>query len=185
MLVGDFVKNLFGAAFSGMYELATLRVYAMSEDRNPETGTFPMSLLSTESVRVQHDACTEDQKAQDGYSAKDIRLIMLQQGVRTPPEYGLGGHHLSWHFRCEVRGRGRGAIVLGHTREANAMTWFRVISDRYDWHITPRKIKTYVLGEVAYGNRDCIQKGLAVDAIEVITKPKGARVNKAGAVEYD
>lgn len=60
--------------------------------------------------------------------------------------------------------------------------WFRVTGDRFDWMPTPRTMISFPHGYVGYRPQACIDAGLAAGVIEVIKKPAGYSVDKAGRV---
>lgn len=85
MLVSDRIQALFGAALHGIYEPAVLETWALSGTRDPATGTFSQTKSGEHDVRAQRDVCTEAQRGQDGYSAEDVRFLILQSGVSAQP----------------------------------------------------------------------------------------------------
>lgn len=60
--------------------------------------------------------------------------------------------------------------------------WFRVIADRFDWMPKPTVMVSFKRGDIGYKPQACIDAGLASGAIELIAKPRGATVDKAGRV---
>lgn len=60
--------------------------------------------------------------------------------------------------------------------------WFRVTGDRFDWMPTPRTMISFPHGSIGYRPQACIDAGLATGVIEVIDKPAGYAVDKAGNV---
>lgn len=63
--------------------------------------------------------------------------------------------------------------------------WFRVIGARFDWMPKPGTMISYTRGDIGYRPSTCIEAGLASNVIEVIEKPKGFSVDKAGNVVKD
>lgn len=86
MLSTNRIQALFGGVLGRIYEGATLEIWGRSTVRDPETGTFPDVRHSVHPVKVQRDACTEAQREQQGYSAEDVRLMVLQSGLTAVPD---------------------------------------------------------------------------------------------------
>lgn len=81
LLDGDDLQAFLGSALAGLYEDGTAEFWGFSTTRNVSTGTFPMTKSGEEACKVQRDACTEAQKREDGYTATDVRLLVLQYGL--------------------------------------------------------------------------------------------------------
>lgn len=64
----------------------------------------------------------------------------------------------------------------------SASRWFRVTGERFDWMPRPGLMVSFRRGEIAYKPEACINTGLAAGLIEVIPRPRGAHVDKAGRV---
>lgn len=60
--------------------------------------------------------------------------------------------------------------------------WFRVTADRFDWVVRPNMIVSFTKGAIDFRPKACIEAGLSLNAIEVISKPAGYRVDKSGKV---
>jgi len=60
--------------------------------------------------------------------------------------------------------------------------WFRVTGERFDWMPKPNVMISFLHGSIGYRPQACIDAGLAAEVIEVIEKPKGYSVDKAGNV---
>lgn len=60
--------------------------------------------------------------------------------------------------------------------------WFRVIDERFDWVPKHGVMVSFPKGSIGYRPLDCIESGLAMGAIEVIDKPAGYSLDKAGNV---
>lgn len=60
--------------------------------------------------------------------------------------------------------------------------WFRVTGPRFDWLATSRSMVSFPHGTIGYRPHACIEAGLAAGVIEVIEKPVGYSVDKAGNV---
>lgn len=71
------VAAVFGAAFGGLYLPGTLIRETMIEDGQGGGSVVDIP----QDCRVQIDACTEEMRQQPGYTAKDMRLLVLQSGV--------------------------------------------------------------------------------------------------------
>lgn len=72
------IQAVFGAAFGSIYLGGSLIRVALNEDGqgggNPVDGA-PVP------IRVQTDACDERMRGQDGYTDKDVKLLVLRAGV--------------------------------------------------------------------------------------------------------
>lgn len=68
------LQSIFGAAFASVYSDGCLHRSTRTESAKGNiTETF-----EDEEVKVQKDACTERMRGSEGYSARDVRLIVLQ-----------------------------------------------------------------------------------------------------------
>lgn len=72
LLDGD-IATLFADVFGGIYLDGVLDRRALVDDGE---GGYSKSFTS-EACKVQVDACTERQKLEEGYSPKDVRLLVL------------------------------------------------------------------------------------------------------------
>ena len=63
--------------------------------------------------------------------------------------------------------------------------WFRVTGDRFDWQPKTNVMISFPKGSIGYRPQACIDAGLAAGVIEVIEKPEGYSVDKAGQVVKD
>lgn len=71
------IQSLFGDVFGAIYLDGTLTRVTLVDD-----GFGGLTENSaTEPIKVQRDACTENQRLEQGYSASDVRLLILQSGV--------------------------------------------------------------------------------------------------------
>lgn len=68
------LQAVFGAAFAGVYLDGTLHRSSRVEAEN---GNITETFVS-QAIKVQKDACTERMRQQEGYSDRDVRLIVLQ-----------------------------------------------------------------------------------------------------------
>lgn len=84
MLEEDDIRDMFAGVLGDLYGPAVLRTMTRSNVRDPATGTFPLSATTT-NVRAQRDVCTHKQMAHQGYSEKDVRIMVLQSGVSVRP----------------------------------------------------------------------------------------------------
>ena len=81
MLATDRIAGIMRRALGPLYEDAILQAYTQDDTRDPARGTFLWIFAASVSVKVQRDDCTEAQRGQDGYTAKDVRFLVLQHGV--------------------------------------------------------------------------------------------------------
>lgn len=81
MLSTNRIQSMFGRILAKIYEPAQLETWARSNVRDAQTGEFPYTMQSSAPVRVQKDACTEQQRAAEGYTTKDVRFLVLQSGM--------------------------------------------------------------------------------------------------------
>lgn len=71
------IQSLFGQVFGGIYLDGTITRVTLVDD-----GFGGLTENSaTEPCKVQRDACTENQRLEQGYSPSDVRLLILQSGV--------------------------------------------------------------------------------------------------------
>lgn len=63
--------------------------------------------------------------------------------------------------------------------------WFKVTGERFDWMPKPTVMISFRQGQIGYRPTACIEAGLAAGVIEVIAKPAGYSVDKAGNVVRD
>lgn len=63
--------------------------------------------------------------------------------------------------------------------------WFRVTGERFDWIPKPMTMISFPKGAIGYRPLACIEAGKAAGVIEVIDKPAGYSVDKAGNVVRD
>ncbi|WMT90153.1 hypothetical protein [Pelagibacterium sp. H642] len=63
--------------------------------------------------------------------------------------------------------------------------WFRVTGPRFDWIVKPTVMVSFPHGAIGYKPQACIDAGLAAGVIEVIERPKGYSLDKAGNVVRD
>lgn len=84
MLEDDDIRDMFAGVLGGIYGPAVLRTVVRSGVRDPATGTFPSVPTNTD-VRAQRDVCTHKQMAHQGYSDKDVRIMVLQSGILVRP----------------------------------------------------------------------------------------------------
>jgi hypothetical protein len=83
MLSDGNIREIFFDMLCGIWDDGILATAAMSVTRD-QNGEFPLSYTS-QSVKVQRDACTQKQISQPGYTTKDVRIMVLQSGVAVPP----------------------------------------------------------------------------------------------------
>lgn len=68
---------------------------------------------------------------------------------------------------------------------ATGSRWFRVTGERFDWMPKPNVMISFPHGSIGHRPQDCIDAGLAAGVIEIIEKPEGYSVDKAGNVVRD
>lgn len=68
------------------------------------------------------------------------------------------------------------------TEEHDESRWFKVTGERFDWMPRPGLMISFPKGAIGYRPKACIEHGLAMGVIEVIRRPAGYSVNKAGEV---
>ncbi len=78
------ISDLFGSVFSTIYLDGTLTIITRTSDGQGGGTTTP----NAQPVKLQIDACTERQKLEQGYSARDVRILILQSGVSNRPVNG-------------------------------------------------------------------------------------------------
>lgn len=78
------IQAIFGAAFSGLYLDGTIIAVTITDDGAGGGSSSPTS----EPCKLQVDACTHRQKLEVGYTARDVRIIVLQSGVTRKPRPG-------------------------------------------------------------------------------------------------
>lgn len=70
------IQSLFGSVFGAIYLDGTITRVTLADD-----GFGGLTeVVETASCKVQRDACTENQRLEQGYSASDVRLLILQDG---------------------------------------------------------------------------------------------------------
>ena len=71
------IQSLFGSVFGALYLDGYIARVTLSDD-----GFGGLTETSAETpCKVQRDACTENQRLEQGYSASDVRLLILQSGI--------------------------------------------------------------------------------------------------------
>ncbi len=75
LLSGD-IATLFADVFGDIYLPGTITTVTRAND--PASPGNLVETTSQTSCRVQVDACTERQQLEQGYSSKDVRLLILQ-----------------------------------------------------------------------------------------------------------
>lgn len=70
------IQTLFGSVFGALYLDGTLTRVTLVDDG---FGGLTETTAAT-ACKVQRDACTENQRLEQGYSASDVRLLILQAG---------------------------------------------------------------------------------------------------------
>lgn len=76
-LLNDDIKSLFGDVFGQIYGDGTLTRITVTNAGGGRNTTS----TATIAVKVQVDVCTERMRGEDGYSADDVRLLILQKGI--------------------------------------------------------------------------------------------------------
>lgn len=64
----------------------------------------------------------------------------------------------------------------------NESRWFKVTGEHFDWVPKFGTMISFPKGSIGFRPRACIDAGLAQGVIEVIEKPNGYTVDKAGNV---
>lgn len=78
------VQAIFGAAFSGFYLDGTITRVTRTDDG---AGDFSET-TQTEPCKYQIDALTDQQRQEQGYTARDVRIFVLQSGMSLRPSPG-------------------------------------------------------------------------------------------------
>lgn len=71
------IQAIMGSAFGFLYLPGTLARVTFTDDGKGGGSTSELN----QPCRVQRDACTEQMRQQPGYTAQDVRLLILQAGV--------------------------------------------------------------------------------------------------------
>lgn len=69
--------------------------------------------------------------------------------------------------------------------DAPGSRWFRVTGERFDWMPKSNVMISFPHDSIGYRPHACIEAGLAAGVIEVIDRPEGYSVDKAGNVVRD
>lgn len=85
LLDGD-IQSLFGGVFSQLYLDGA--IYAPMTYTDDGQGGLTASEPTATPCKLQIDACTERQKLEQGYSARDVRILVLQSGLGARPSPG-------------------------------------------------------------------------------------------------
>lgn len=83
LLDGD-IRALFGEVFGEFYLDGSFVSVTNTDDGY---GGYTQT-TSTQACKLQVDACTERQKLEDGYTARDVRVLVLQASVTGRPSPG-------------------------------------------------------------------------------------------------
>lgn len=70
------IQSLFGSVFGALYLNGNITRVTFTDDG---AGGLTEN-LETSPCKVQRDVCTEAQRLEEGYSATDVRLLILQDG---------------------------------------------------------------------------------------------------------
>lgn len=81
LLDTDYIRNRFGSVLSSVYGDGQLIRVTM--DRGPGGVMIPTEAAPI-AIKVQVDRCTEAMRQVAGYTADDVRLLILQAGVTGP-----------------------------------------------------------------------------------------------------
>lgn len=71
------IQSLFGSVFGALYLDGTVTRVTLLDDG---FGGLTETTVSAP-AKIQRDACTENQRLEQGYSASDVRLLILQAGI--------------------------------------------------------------------------------------------------------
>jgi hypothetical protein len=72
------IQSLFGQVFGALYLDGEIYRTVLADDP-----ASPGNLIATGAwvaAKIQQDACTQQQQLEEGYSGKDVRLLVLQSG---------------------------------------------------------------------------------------------------------
>lgn len=83
-LLGDDIKNVFGEAFGAIYLDGTLHTRTISAAAN---GDLSASADSDIPIKCQVGQCTKDQREEQGYTATDVAIYILQKDIATAPAH--------------------------------------------------------------------------------------------------
>lgn len=103
------IQSVMGSAFNFLYLPGTLTRVTLTDDGQGGGSSTP----ATQPCRVQIDACTEQMRQQAGYTAKDVRLLVLQAGVS-------GG---DIDTNCKVTAKGATYQIAWVTQDPGASYW--------------------------------------------------------------
>lgn len=75
------IRSIMGRALAGIYGDGQL--IRVAQVRQPGGVYLPVPQLPV-AIKVQVDRCTEAMRQAEGYTAQDVRLLVLQEGVPGP-----------------------------------------------------------------------------------------------------
>ena len=76
------IKQLFGTVFGGIYLDGTLHTGSFDVNSMGDVSSSPAAAIP---IKVQVEECTENMRKAEGYSADDVALIVLQDGIGIVP----------------------------------------------------------------------------------------------------
>lgn len=81
LLDGNAIADLFGDALESIYGDGQL--IRVTKQRGP--GGVMINVRATPvAIKVQVDRCDEEMRSQSGYTAQDVKLLVLQSGIAGP-----------------------------------------------------------------------------------------------------
>lgn len=75
------LQTLFGQVFAPLY--GSGRLIRVAKIRG-QGGVMLNEYLPPESIKVQVDRCDEEMRSQSGYTANNVKLLVLQAGISSP-----------------------------------------------------------------------------------------------------
>lgn len=81
LLNSDAIKNKFGRVFSAIY--ADGQLIRVTKERI-EGGSFVNKEQPPVPIKLQKDKCSEAMRQANGYTAEDVKLLILQAGISGP-----------------------------------------------------------------------------------------------------
>lgn len=73
-ILRDEISELFGSVFGEVYDDGFLTVSTLTKG----AGGIMVRSTNNVTVKVQQDSCTESQRNEDGYTGRDVRLLVLR-----------------------------------------------------------------------------------------------------------
>lgn len=73
-ILRDEISELFGSVFGQVYDDGVLTVSTLTKG----AGGVMSRTTQDFAIKVQQDSCTESQRNEDGYTGRDVRLLVLR-----------------------------------------------------------------------------------------------------------